>query len=68
MIHPAIGEEGREFLVGLMSQLSREQVRQMFTAARTELSPNHPVSADQWVHWFWQKFNRIKDHAPCRDR
>lgn len=63
-----ITEEGRQFLVGLLGQLSRQQIQALFTGARvTEYQ--HPTAAvkdvDGWVRAFEQKVASITQHAPC---
>jgi hypothetical protein len=66
---PAISEEGRAFLAGLLSQLSDRQLHDLFTAARVTLRLRDPLSArsgfpstDEWVKVFKQKRAEIVDH------
>jgi hypothetical protein len=63
---PVIGEAGRQFLAGLLAQLSDDQIRDLFTVARVELrlrSPRDPASGwarvDEWVDAFKQKREEI---------
>ena len=56
--HPKIGEDGRKFLSGLLSQLTEQQVRDLFEVARfTKRDTN--VSIDDWVRAFNQKRDEI---------
>jgi hypothetical protein len=63
-----IGEEGRQFLAGLLRRLSEEQIRALFTAARF---PEHHSRRDagaeaaEWVRAFQRKVREIAEHAPC---
>jgi hypothetical protein len=59
---PAISEEGRAFLAGLLTQLSDAQIRDMFEAARMHLRAREPergrsgfATIDEWVATFKQK-------------
>jgi hypothetical protein len=63
---PVIGEAGRQFLADLLTQLSDDQIRDLFTVARVELrlrSPRDPGSGwatvDEWVDAFKQKREEI---------
>jgi hypothetical protein len=63
---PAISEEGRRFLSDLLMQLSDQQIRDMFEAARVYLRPRAPESGrsgfpsvDEWVNAFKQKRTEI---------
>jgi hypothetical protein len=65
---PLISEEGRAFLAGLLSQLSDQQLHDMFEAARVTLRPRVPRSVesgypmvDEWVTAFKQKRQEIVD-------
>lgn len=52
--HPQIGEAGRAFLSGLLSQLSDQQLHDLFLTARfTTRDPS--VGIDQWVDAFKRK-------------
>lgn len=60
--NPVISEEGRQFLADLLTQLSDEQLRDMFEGARVELRPRDPrrgssgfPGIDEWVNAFKQK-------------
>ena len=66
---PVISEEGRQFLADLLSQLSDQQIRDMFEAARVHLrlrAPEHARSGfttiDEWTTAFKQKRAQIVDH------
>lgn len=59
---PVISEEGRQFLAGLLAQLSDAQIRDLFTAAQVSLRPSAPnqqvsgeTSVEMWVAAFKQK-------------
>ena len=59
---PVISEEGREFLAGLLTQLSDNQIRDLFEVSRVTLRLRAPGDArsgfptlDQWVNAFKQK-------------
>jgi hypothetical protein len=59
---PMISEEGRQFLADLMSQLSDDQLRGMFEAARVHLRAREPgngrsgfTTVDEWVMAFKAK-------------
>ena len=56
---PVITESGRAFLANLLSQLSDQQIHDMFEAARVQLRPRDPASGrsgfpsvDEWVAAF----------------
>lgn len=60
--NPVISEEGRRFLAQLLVQLSDEQLRDLFDAARVHLRPRAPESGrsgfptiGEWVTAFKQK-------------
>lgn len=56
--HPKISEAGRAFLAGLLAQLTDQQLRDMFEAARvTRRDPS--ASIDDWVGAFKQKRDEI---------
>jgi hypothetical protein len=57
-----ISEAGRKFLSDLLMQLSDQQIRDMFDAARVALRPRAPENGrsgfpaiDEWVNAFKQK-------------
>jgi hypothetical protein len=59
---PVISEAGRKFLSDLLMQLSDQQIRDMFDAARVALRPRAPENGrsgfpaiDEWVNAFKQK-------------
>lgn len=63
---PVISEDGRRFLADLLLQLSDQQLRDMFEAARVHLRPRAPQSGrtgfptvDEWVTAFKQKRDQI---------
>jgi hypothetical protein len=64
--NPTISEEGRQFLANLLLQLSDQQVRDMFEAARVWLRPRTPnrggsdfSTVDEWLNAFKQKRTEI---------
>jgi hypothetical protein len=66
---PTIGEAGRKFLAGLLTQLSDRQIRDLFQVSRVTLRLRAPEKArsgfstvDEWVSVFKQKRNEIVDH------
>jgi hypothetical protein len=70
---PVIGEAGRQLLADLLLQLSDEQIRDMFEAARVHLRPRDPESSrsglpsvDEWVTAFKQKREEIVERR-CVD-
>jgi hypothetical protein len=63
LAHPKISEGGRRFLSDLLSQLSDQQVRDVFEVARfTRREPNVPI--EDWVRAFGQKRDQIAN-ARC---
>ena len=63
-----ITEAGRRFTARLLSQLSREQLTELFTYARFAeprgvFAPSHPVS--EWVRVFQKKVAEISAGPPC---
>lgn len=70
---PVIGEEGRRLLADLLLQLTDQQIRDMFEAARVHLRPRDPEmprsglpSVDEWVTAFKQKRTEIVERR-CVD-
>jgi hypothetical protein len=60
--HPKIGEAGRKFLAGLLSQLSDQQIRDLFDVAQfTRRDPSTTV--DDWVAAFKKKRDEIAARA-----
>ncbi len=60
--YPVISEAGREFLAGLLTQLTDQQIRDVFTVARVELRGRTPgngrdgfATVDEWVAAFKTK-------------
>jgi hypothetical protein len=61
--HPKVSEHGRQFLTDLLSQLTDQQLRDLFEVARfTTRDPTVPV--DDWVRAFKQKRDEIAN-ARC---
>lgn len=61
--HPKVSESGRQFLAQLLSQLTDQQLRDLFEVARfTKRDPK--VSIDDWVRVFKQKRDEIAN-ARC---
>jgi len=65
-----ISDAGRRFLGSLLSQLSDDQMRDLFTSARFDhvvgLFGNHtPAPIDQWVKVFRTKVAQITDGPSC---
>jgi hypothetical protein len=66
---PPISEEGRSFLVKLMSQLSDRQIRDLFRVSRVDKTEEQtvkngtlaPVTIDDWVDAFKRKRKEIED-------
>ena len=65
--NPVISEEGRKFLAGLLTQLTDQQLRDLFEVARFGRRPAEPdrpaTTIDQWVQAFKQKRSEIVDHV-----
>jgi hypothetical protein len=69
---PKIGEEGRAFLAGLLSQLTDQQIHDLFDIGHVERrsrKPNSqepPASVDEWVAAFQKKRAEIATtHCPA---
>jgi hypothetical protein len=67
--NPVIGEAGRKFLAGLLTQLSDRQLRDLFEVSRVTLRLRAPEKArsgfgtvQEWVNVFKQKRAEIVDH------
>jgi hypothetical protein len=60
--HPKISESGRQFLSGLLAQLTDQQLRDMFEVAR--FTKRDRASVDDWVRVFKQKRDEIAN-AHC---
>ena len=63
-----IREEGRQFLAGLLGQISEAQLRTLFAAARfPEYHSRREDGKDvgNWARAFQQKVREIADRAPC---
>jgi hypothetical protein len=63
---PLISEDGRQFLADLLSKLSDEQLRDLFSVARVTLRPRSPATGtaahatvDEWVRVFKSKRDEI---------
>ena len=66
--HAAISEAGRQFIGGLLAQLSEEQVTALFANARFAekrgmVMPVAPVA--EWVRVFMQKVRAVTDGPAC---
>jgi hypothetical protein len=64
-----ISEPGRQFALSLLDQLSADQLRALFTAARVELSEGVTAEgrqADAWAFAFQDKVRQIREAGPCR--
>ena len=66
---PVIGEQGRAFLAGLLTQLTDAQIRALFEVSRVTLRLRSPEKArsgfptvDEWSNVFRQKRSEIADH------
>jgi len=71
---PVISEAGRSFLADRLAQLSDDQLRDMFEAARVQLRPRAPQdgrsgfpATDEWVSAFKEKRRQIVERR-CADR
>jgi hypothetical protein len=56
------------FLADLLRQLSRDQIRGLFTGARVTAYPRATAAArvvDNWVAAFQAKVNAIVNRSPC---
>jgi hypothetical protein len=63
-----ISEGGRTMLLGLLEQLSHEQLRQLFTASRIttyDEIDGHSRNPDAWAKVFEDKVREIRDGGPC---
>jgi hypothetical protein len=63
-----ISEAGRQFLARRLARIGREQVREMFEAARfTSYQGGRPAGRDvsRWVDAFEDKVRRISERSPC---
>jgi hypothetical protein len=62
LVNPTISEDGRAFLAGLLSQLTREQLRSMFRAGLVEKKGQTIEQwLDAWDHRYSQLVNRRCD-------
>ncbi len=62
--HPVISDEGRRFLLGLLRQLTDNQLRDLFTAARFPRRAGAPTAdVDAWVAAFKVKVKEIADRT-----
>jgi hypothetical protein len=59
--HPAISEEGRRFLAGLLTQLRIDQIADLFHASRVRLR-DPSASIEDWVRTFLEKTDQIASH------
>jgi membrane-associated phospholipid phosphatase len=67
---PLISEEGRRFLLGLLSQLSDRQLHDLFAVARVDVRSRSPLSkgapdatVEEWVRTFKAKVAEIEGRA-----
>jgi len=63
-----VSEAGRVMIAGLLDQLSRQQLRQLFTAARLTAFDGIDAEArdaDAWVGVFLDKVREIRAGGPC---
>jgi hypothetical protein len=72
--NPQISEQGRQFLAGLLVQLSDAQLRDLFDVARFQLRPRSPASGpsgfpstQEWVDAFKLKRSQIVERR-CDER
>ena len=64
-----ISEQGRQFALSLLDQLSSEQLRALFAAARIELSEGVTAEsrqAEAWAFALQDKVRQIREGGPCR--
>lgn len=63
----AISEPGRQFLAGLLRQLTEPQIRGLFTGARfTDFFRNAAAAdVDAWTRTFLARVAQIADRPPC---
>ena len=64
----AISEQGRQFLLSLLDQLSTTQLQDLFAGARVELSESVTAEARQpaaWATAFSDKVRQIREAGPC---
>ena len=62
---PIISEGGREFLSGLLDQLTDKQLQDVFSVARFDRKPHGGAPVDDWVSAFKHKREEI-DAVRCR--
>lgn len=66
-----ISEAGRLMLAGLLEQLSRQQLRDLFTASRMidyDAIDAESRDPDAWVEVFLDKVKQLRDGNPCPNR
>jgi hypothetical protein len=64
-----LSEEGRQFALGLLEQLSRDQLETLFTTSGITSFDSFNVdgrSARAWVRAFMDKVDQIRQAGPCR--
>jgi hypothetical protein len=68
IVNPVISEQGRALLADLLAQVTDDQLRGIFEAARVHLRPRDPAdgrsgfaTADEWVDAFKQKRAQIAE-------
>jgi hypothetical protein len=65
-----ISEGGRRLLLGLLEQLSDQQLRDLFEGSRVTWHDQFSVearSADAWVRAFKNRVRQIREGGPCRN-
>jgi hypothetical protein len=63
-----VSEEGRQFLLGLIAQLSVDQIRALFTTSRAimfDAIDAESRSASAWADAFLEKVEQIRSAGPC---
>jgi len=66
-----ISEDGRLFLLGLLEQLSDQQLRDLFEGSRMTLFDQisgEGRNPDAWASVFKDKVRQIREAGPCRDQ
>jgi hypothetical protein len=63
-----VSEEGRQFLLGLLGQLSEQQVSELFAGARFD-KPRSPLKRarpiSDWVRVFTSRLEQLRNGPPC---
>ena len=64
-----ISEEGRSFLASLLGQLTVDQVRELFSGARIEMSEGiiaESRNPSSWAAAFMDKVRQVREAGPCK--